>query len=104
MIGRLWRGWTMAEGAREYVAHLEEATFPALAGIDGFEGSYALRRETDEDVEFVVLTLWRSLDAVRTFAGEEYDVAVVPREARRVLTRFDPTVAHYQVVAERGAR
>jgi heme-degrading monooxygenase HmoA len=97
MIGRVWRGWTTAELATGYVAHLRDATFPALAGIDGHAGAYALRREADGEVEFVVLTLWHSLDAVRAFAGDDYEVAVVPPEAERVLTRFEDTVTHYEV-------
>lgn len=97
MIGRVWRGWTTAELAPGYVAHLHDTTFPELAGIDGHAGAYALRRETGGEVEFLVLTLWRSLDAVRAFAGDDYELAVVPPEAERVLTRFDETVSHYEV-------
>ena len=78
------------------------ATFPALARIDGHEGAYALRREVDGEVEFVVLTLWRSLDAVRAFAGDDYDIAVIPPEARRSLTRFEETVDHFEVAVEGG--
>jgi heme-degrading monooxygenase HmoA len=103
MIGRLWRGWTTAELAPGYVAHLRQATFPALARIDGHEGAYALRRNRDDEVEFVVLTLWRSLDAVRAFAGDDYEVAVVPPEAERVLTRFDHIVAHFEVALKGDA-
>ena len=102
MIGRVWRGWTTTELAPRYVAHLHDETFPALAGIDGHDGAYALRREADGEVEFLVLTLWRSLDAVRAFAGDAYENAVVPPEARRVLTRFDETVDHFQVAVEGG--
>jgi heme-degrading monooxygenase HmoA len=97
MIGRLWRGWTTAELAPRYVAHLRDETFPALAGIDGHAGAYALRREAGGEVEFVVLTLWRSLDSVRAFAGDDYEVAVVPPAAERVLTRFEGRVTHYEV-------
>jgi heme-degrading monooxygenase HmoA len=103
MIGRLWRGWTTAALAPAYVAHLREATFPALARLDGHEGAYALRREADGEVEVVVLTLWRSLDAVRAFAGDDYELAVVPPEAEQALTRFDEKVTHYEV-ALRGER
>jgi heme-degrading monooxygenase HmoA len=98
MIGRVWRGWTTAELAPRYVAHLRDETFPALAGIDGHDGAYALRRESDDEVEFVVLTLWRSLDAVRAFAGDDYEVAVVLPDARRLLVRFDERSAHYDTV------
>jgi heme-degrading monooxygenase HmoA len=102
MVGRLWRGWTTARDAPAYLAHLREATFPELGRLDGFRGSYALRRETDDGVEFVVLTLWRSLDDVRGFAGGDYEAAVVPPKARRVLARFDERVSHYEVALEGG--
>ena len=104
MIGRLWRDWSTPALARSYEEHLRTATFPALAEIDGHEGAYALRREADGEVEFVVLTLWRSLDAVRAFAGDDYQLAVVPPEARRSLTRFDETVDHFEVAVEGGVR
>ena len=100
MVGRLWRGWTTAQDAAAYVAHLRDATFPELGRLDGFRGSFALHRETDDGAEFVVLTLWRSLDDVRAFAGDDHEAAVVPPEARRVLTRFDERVSHYDVALE----
>jgi heme-degrading monooxygenase HmoA len=97
MIGRVWRGWTTAELAPGYIAHLRDSTFPALAGIDGHEGAYAFRRDVDGEVEFVVLTIWRSLDAVHAFAGDDHEAAVVPPEAQRSLTRFEDRVTHYEV-------
>jgi heme-degrading monooxygenase HmoA len=102
MIGRVWRGWTTAELAPRYVAHLRDETFPALAGIDGHDGAYALRRESGGEVEFVVLTLWRSLDAVRAFAGEDYELAVIEPEALRLLSRYDDRSEHFEVVLDRA--
>jgi heme-degrading monooxygenase HmoA len=103
VIARTWRGWSSAAEAPAYLAHLETATFPALGGIDGFEGSYVLRRDVDGEVEFLVVTLWSSLDAVRAFAGDDHERAVVPLEAERVLARFDPAVTHYEVALRGGA-
>jgi heme-degrading monooxygenase HmoA len=98
VIGRLWRGTAQRENADAYVAHLERETLPALPGIEGHLGAYVLRRELGAEVEFVVLTIWESLDAVRAFAGDDYETAVVPPEARRLLTSFDERVAHYEIV------
>jgi heme-degrading monooxygenase HmoA len=98
VIARLWRGTALRENADAYVAHLERETLPDLPGIEGHLGAYVLRRELGDEIEFAVLTLWDSLDAVRAFAGDEYETAVVPPEARRLLTRFDERVAHYEVV------
>jgi heme-degrading monooxygenase HmoA len=97
MIGRLWRGWTTAADAPRYEEHLCRETFPALRGIDGYEDGYVLRRESGDRVDFVVLTLWRSLEAIRAFAGDDSETAVVPAEARRVLAGFDERAVHYEV-------
>jgi len=77
--------------------------FPALAAIDGHKGAYLLRRAVggatqDEEIEFVVLTLWDSMEAVRRFAGDTPDKAVVEPEARAVLSSFDDLVTHFEVV------
>jgi len=100
----MWRGWSTTELAPAYEEHLRDVTFPALREIAGHEGAYVLRRDDGDDVEFVVVTLWASMDAVRAFAGDEHEAAVVPPEARRVLTRFDETVTHYEVRATNQPR
>ena len=64
----------------------------------GYRGAYLLRRDVKEGVEFVTLTFFDSLEAVRAFAGEEYEVAVVPPEARKLLSRFDEKSTHYDTV------
>jgi heme-degrading monooxygenase HmoA len=86
-----------AADADAYEDHLRRATLPALREIAGYEGGYVLRRETDGGIDFIVLTLWASLDAVRAFAGEDYERAVVPPEAERLLARFDKRAVHYDV-------
>jgi heme-degrading monooxygenase HmoA len=97
MIGRVWRGVAAHASADAYEGHLRTQTIPELDRIDGFAGSYVLRRPIEEGVEFVVLTLWASADAIRAFAGSDYDVAVVPEEARRLLLRFDERADHFEV-------
>jgi uncharacterized protein YciI/heme-degrading monooxygenase HmoA len=98
MILRLWKGRATAGKANEYVEHVTKTVFPALAAIDGHRGAYLLRRADDGGIEFVVLTLWESMEAVRRFAGSEPDRAVVEPEARAVLTDFDELVTHFEVV------
>ena len=68
--------------------------------IRGFKGIQLLRREAGEEVEFVTIMSFASLDAVREFAGEDYEVAVVPEKARAVLSRFDSRSLHYEIRAE----
>ena len=104
MIGRLWRGWTTKENAPKYQALLESEVLPGIHRVDGYHGAYLLRRELPDEVEFVTITLFESFDAVRRFAGDDYEKAVVPPAARRLLARFDERSTHYDVLTqpERG--
>lgn len=102
MIGRVWRGFTLVADADAYVAHLQRATLPALKTIAGHRASYVLRRASGGAVEFVVITLWDSLDAVCSFAGDDPEVAVVPTEARQLLTAYDERAVHYEVALGGG--
>jgi heme-degrading monooxygenase HmoA len=100
MIGRLWRGWTTRKNADAYEELLRTKILPGIHRVDGHRGAYLLRGEVEDGVEFVTLTLFESMDAVRAFAGEDHEVAVVPAEARRLLSRFDQRSRHYEVVIE----
>jgi heme-degrading monooxygenase HmoA len=95
MIGRVWHGSTRAANAS--AEHLQRETLPLLAEIEGHRGAYVLRRDADDEAQFIVLTLWESLDAVRAFAGADYEIAVIPPEARALLVRFAQTAIHYEV-------
>lgn len=98
MILRMWKARSTAEKTGEYVQHATKKVFPALRGIEGHRGAYLLRRAVNGAIELVVLTLWESMEAVRRFAGEEQDKAVVEPEARAALTAFDDTVTHFEIV------
>jgi heme-degrading monooxygenase HmoA len=99
-VARVWRGFAPPESADAYLEHLQRDTLPQLHRIVGHRGAYVLRRDDEGEVEFVVITLWDSLDAVRAFAGDDYEAAVVPPQARRLLSRFDEEVAHYEVAVD----
>jgi hypothetical protein len=76
---------------------------PGLQRIDGYRGGYVMRRDLGDEVEFVVVNLFASLDAVKAFAGPDYEQAVFEPEARRLLSRLEPRALHYEVrVATRG--
>jgi len=98
MVLRMWSGRATVEKSGEYVEHATQKVFPALRAIEGHRGAYLLRRAVDGAVEFVVLTLWDSMEAVRRFAGVKPEKAVVEPEARAVLTAFDESVTHFEVV------
>ena len=104
MISRIWRGWTMTENADGYEALLKAEIFTGIIarGISGFQGIDLLRRDLGGEVEFVTIMWFDSILAVRTFAGEDYERAVVPPKARQLLLRFDERSAHYEVRERRG--
>ena len=104
MISRVWRGWTTPENAYAYEALLKAEIFTGIVerGLTGFQGIDLLRREVTGAVEFVTVMWFDSILAVRMFAGEDYELAVVPDKARRLLLRFDERSAHYEVREHRG--
>jgi heme-degrading monooxygenase HmoA len=97
MIVRTWRGRATGQNGDAYVRHLRDSVFPKLGGLAGHEGALLLRRDLEGEVEFLVLTLWASMEAVKGFAGDDPERAVVEPAARAVLSDFDATVAHYEV-------
>lgn len=97
MIARLWRGWTSIENADAYEKLLREQVLPGLWQIDGYRGGYILRHEDTDEVEFVVMNLFDSLEAVRAFAGPDYTVPVFDPEARQLLAKAEPRARHYEV-------
>ena len=100
-IVRTWSGVTSVSDADAYLDHLQKDTIPHLRELDGFEDIRVLRREAKEGIQFIVMTTWCSFDAIRAFAGDELDVAVVPAAARALLVRFDPDVRHYETAIAR---
>ena len=99
MIVRLWHGWTTPANADAYDRLLREEIFASIArrAIAGYRGIELLRRDAGGEVEFVTAMRFDSVDAVRAFAGEDYEVAVVPPAARRLLSRFDARSSHYEL-------
>ena len=102
MVLRMWRGRATVEKSGEYIEHVTGKVFPALHAIEGHRGAYLLQRAVDDAIEFVVLTFWESMQAVRRFAGVKPEKAVVEPEARAVLTAFDESVTHFEVVHRAG--
>ena len=102
MIARLWHGWTSHENADAYEAFLRDKMFPSIHRVPGYLGADLLRRADGEEIAFVTITRFESLEAVRAFAGEDYEQAVVEPEASALLSRFDDRSVHYEVVIDRS--
>jgi heme-degrading monooxygenase HmoA len=99
MIARVWHGWTKPENADAYESHLEPELLPGLSEQHGFRRSHLLRRAVGDEVEFITIILWDSLDDVRAVAGEDYERAIIPEDRLPLLSRYDASAAHYEVVA-----
>ena len=99
MIVRMWRGQAKAAKADAYERFVTTKVFAELPAIPGHRGAYLLKRpiEQGDEVEFIAVTLWESLAAVRGFAGDTIDRAVVEPEARAVLSSFDDVVRHFEL-------
>jgi antibiotic biosynthesis monooxygenase (ABM) superfamily enzyme len=100
MITRVWHGWTSAENADAYEELLRTKILPGIHSVEGYRGADLLRRSAGDEVEFITLTRFDSLDAVRAFAGDDYERAVIVEEAHRLLSRFDERSVHYETVLE----
>jgi len=98
VIARQWRGLAKSTNAEAYVEHLRTETFPALLAIPGFVDASILRRGVPEGVEFLVVTRWASFDAIRAFAGESAEQAVVPPAVHNMMIEYDRVARHYEIV------
>jgi heme-degrading monooxygenase HmoA len=103
MIARIWHGYTKPEHADAYEAMLKPELLPGIGKAKGYKGSYLLRRAAGLEVEFITIMLWDSLDAIRAITGPDYELAVIPEERRKYLSRHDPKSAHYEVASMQKA-
>jgi heme-degrading monooxygenase HmoA len=99
MIARVWYGATSAERADEYVDYLRETGLKDFRATEGNRGAFVLRRMVGDRAEFVVLSLWETMDDVRRFAGSDPDRAVYYPEDEAFLEELTPTLDHYDVEA-----
>lgn len=103
MIARIWHGWTNMQNADAYEQLLKHEIFINISSknIEGYIGIELLKRPVNNETEFITIMYFENLEAVKQFAGENYEVAVVPENARRLLLRYDHTSQHYEVLKER---
>lgn len=99
MISRIWHGYTTFKNADIYERLLREDIFAGIKNrnIKGYKGIQLLRRQLENEIEFITIMWFDSLDSVREFAGQDYEKAVVPDQAQKILSRFDKRSQHYDV-------
>ena len=102
-IKRVWHGWTTPENADKYSKLLHDEVFPGIEAkrIPGYSSIELLRRDLDDEVEFVTIMTFQSLQNVIDFQGEDYARCYVPEEAKIVLKRWDDTSSHYEAIESR---
>ena len=103
MILRVWHARADADRRNAYPEHFRQSVLPDLRAVPGFLGATLAARDLDETVEFTVITRWASLDAIRGFAGDALDRAVVEPAAMLALRDYDHTVDHLTVIDDMGA-
>jgi heme-degrading monooxygenase HmoA len=100
MIARIWHGYTTHANAEAYAATLKAEILPGILRVPGYKDSYLLQRSCGEEVEFITVMLWDSLNALREFAGADYERAIVPVERRKWLSRYEERSAHYEILMQ----
>ena len=101
MIARTWRGRTPAAQADEYVSYLEKTGVKDLEATPGNKGVFVFRRIEGEIAEFLMMSLWESMEGVREFAGPDPERAVYYPEDKEFLLELEPNVTHYDIVVRR---
>lgn len=99
MIARLWHGITLASKADEYIAYLNQTGLMDYRSTDGNLGVQVLRRVEGEQAHFLIVTFWESVEAIKKFAGEDYEKARYYPEDQYFLLEFEEKVVHYEVVS-----
>lgn len=99
MIARIWHGWTTPQNADAYYQVLTEQVIPQIESykMEGYRKIEVLRRDHSEETEFITIMYFDSLELVKQFMGEDYEVAHVPDVAQKLLTRWDQRSQHYEV-------
>ena len=98
MIARLWHGITLASKADEYLEFLHKTGIEDYRATEGNLSVQVLRRSEGEQAHFLIITLWESVEAIKKFAGEDYEKARYYPEDQDFLLAFEETVVHYEVM------
>jgi len=102
MIARIWHGYPKPEDADGYEAKLKPELLPGMSKIPGYRGGIVLRRVLGDEIEFITIMVWESIEALQSVAGQNYAVAIIPEDRLHFLTRYDKQSAHYEIRSLQG--
>jgi antibiotic biosynthesis monooxygenase (ABM) superfamily enzyme len=102
MIARIWHGYTKPENADGYEAMLKPELLPGMSKIPGYKGGIVLRRVLGDEIEFITIMVWESMEKLQAVAGPNYAVAIIPEDRLRYLSRYDRESAHYEIRSLQG--
>ena len=100
MIARFWRGVTSKSKADQYFEYLEKTGLKDYRSTEGNRGVYVFRRIENDRAVFLLMSLWESYDAIRRFAGPNFEKAVYYPEDKKFLLELEPNVVHYEILAQ----
>ena len=100
MIARFWRGVTPKSKADEYFEYLQKTGLKEYQSTDGNRGVYVFRRVEKDRAVFLLMSRWESFDAIKRFAGPNYEKAVYYPEDKKYLLELEPDVVHYEILAQ----
>jgi heme-degrading monooxygenase HmoA len=101
VIARIWKGAVRQEDGDAYARYMQQTGVAGYVTTPGNRGVWMLRRDLEDRTEFLMFTLWDSLEAVKGFAGEDYETAVFYPEDDRFLVERDRTSSHWEVDTHR---
>ena len=102
MIARIWHGYTKPEDADGYEAMLKPQLLPGIDKIPGYKGGIVLRRTLGDEVEFITIMVWESIEMLEAVAGPNYAIAIIPEDRLKYLCRYDKQSAHYEIRSLQG--
>ncbi|MGA7242266.1 MAG: antibiotic biosynthesis monooxygenase [Terracidiphilus sp.] len=102
MIARIWHGYTKPEHADAYEATLKPELLPGIGKIPGYRGGIVLRRELGDEIEFITIMVWESIEKLQAVAGANYAAAIIPEDRLQYLSRYDKQSAHYEIRSLQG--
>lgn len=102
MIARIWHGYVKPEDADAYEVKLKPELLPGISKVPGYRGAMLLRRQVGDEVEFITITFWDSIEAIKSMGGKNYEASILREDRLKYLTRYDTQSAHYEIRSLQG--